>query len=97
MPILPPASSPSDFVIIEKAPPEPILIFVVIDDMERAVQIVIDFARTIIRTAPRKPALPTTHPSLKYIITPRMVNTSGTNTPPNTSNFLLVIRPEFPV
>jgi hypothetical protein len=40
-------------------------------------------------SAPKNPALPTTQPSRKYMITPRMVKTSGVNTPPNAPNFLM--------
>ena len=84
--MLPPASSPSDFEIIEYAPPAPILMFVVIDDIESPVQSVILFARTIIAIAPSRPALPTTQPKRKYIITPSIVSTSGVNTPPKVPN-----------
>ena len=90
MPILPPASKPNDFVIIEYAPPDPILIFDVIDERDKAVQTVIDLANNIIATAPRNPALPTTQPSRRNIITPSMVRTSGVKTPPNTPNFFIL-------
>jgi hypothetical protein len=53
------------------------------DDIERPVHSVTDLASTIINTAPRKPAFPTTHPRRKYMITPRIVSTSGVKTPPN--------------
>ena len=88
--MLPPVSNPKDFEIIEYAPPAPILIFVVIDAIERPVHIVIDFANKIMITAPIKPALPTTHPKRRYIITPRMVKTSGVKTPANVPNLPLL-------
>ena len=65
------------------APPAPIRIFVVMEDMERAVARVITKERVIISQAPNNPAFPTTHPRRRYIITPRMVKIEGVNTPPN--------------
>ena len=45
-----------------------------------------DLAKTIITIAPNNPALPTTHPRRRYIITPRMVSTSGVKTPAKVPN-----------
>jgi len=88
MPILPPASRPNDLEMIEYAPPAPILMLVVIEDIERPVQMVTVFAKRMMRTAPTNPVFPTTQVSLKYMITPRMVSTSGVNTPPKVPNLL---------
>ena len=62
---------------------------VVMEDIESPVAIVIVFESRIINIAPNKPALPTTHPRRKYIITPSIVKTSGVKTPPKVFNFLL--------
>jgi hypothetical protein len=35
---------------------------------------------------PIRPALPTTQPKRRYIITPKIVNIEGVKTPPNVSN-----------
>ena len=88
IPKLPPTSSPRDWEIIAYAPPAPILIFVVIDDMDNAVQSVMPNEIIMINHAPSSPPLPTTHPNLKYIITPSMVKSVGVNTPPKVLNFL---------
>ena len=63
--------------MIEKAPPAPIRIFVVMDDMERPVKVVMASANRMMPKAPTRPAFPTTHPSRRYIITPKMVSTLG--------------------
>jgi hypothetical protein len=73
-------------VIIEYAPPEPILILLMMDAMERAVVVVIENATTMISQEPRSPTLPTTHPSLRYIITPMIVRSVGTYTPVSIPN-----------
>jgi hypothetical protein len=70
------------------APPAPILIFVVIDDILNAVHVVIRKATIIISHAPSKPAFPTTQPSLRYMITPSIVRRVGVKTPPKVLNFL---------
>jgi hypothetical protein len=80
---------PRDRVIIENAPPEPILILLMIDAMERAVVVVIKKARIIISQAPASPTLPTTHPSRRYMITPMIVSNVGTYTPVSIPNCLL--------
>ena len=85
--MLPPASKPNDFEIIEYAPPAPIFIFVVIEDIDNPVHIVTELAIKIIATAPRNPAFPTTQPKRKYIIMPSIVKTSGVNTPAKVPNF----------
>ena len=41
----------------------------------------------MIAMAPRIPAFPTTQPSLKYMMIPRIVRTFGVKTPPKTPNF----------
>ena len=79
--MLPPISRPSDWEMIENGPPAPMRIFVVIDDMERLVNNVIDRASSVISKAPATPALPTTHGCRKYMITPRMVRVVGVKTP----------------
>ncbi len=81
MPILPPISSPKDLEIIEKAPPAPILIFVIMDDRERLVIRVIPTETRMIIIAPPTPALPTTQGNLKKSIIPNIVRKVGTNTP----------------
>ena len=90
--MLPPASRPRDLDIIEYAPPAPILILVVMEDIDKAVQNEMLLAIRMIAMAPSIPALPTTQPSLKYIIIPRMVRTFGVKTPPKTPNFFWSFR-----
>ena len=68
----------------------PIRILVVMEAMDKPVHKVTDFASKIIQMVPARPALPTTQPMRRYIITPRMVNTLGVNTPPK------VARPKLP-
>ena len=58
------------------------------DDIDKPVEMVMLFANNIIATAPKNPALPTTQPRRKYIITPKIVTTSGVNTPPNVPNLV---------
>jgi hypothetical protein len=61
------------------------------DDIDKAVQRVIRKAIMMISQAPSNPAFPTTHPSLRYMITPSMVRSVGVNTPPNVPNFFIPI------
>ena len=63
-------------------------ILVVIADIESAVHNVIPNEIIMINQVPKRPALPTTQPTLKYMITPRMVSKVGVNTPPKVPNFL---------
>ena len=56
--------------------------FVAIADIEKPVASVIRFAMTIIISAFVRPALPTTQPTLKKRMMPRIVKTLGTKTPP---------------
>lgn len=44
---------------------------------------VIPNARSMVIKPPPRPAFPITHPSRRYMITPRMVNRVGVNTPAN--------------
>ena len=90
IPRLPPISSPKDLETIAYAPPEPMRMFVLTEDIDKAVQVVMRNETIIINHAPKSPAFPTTHPSRKYIITPRIVNKVGVNTPPKVPNFLIV-------
>jgi len=64
---------------------------VVIEDIDNPVAIVIVLARRIIKIAPSNPAFPTTQPRRRYIITPRIVSTSGVKTPPKVFSFLLEV------
>ena len=50
---------------------------------ERAVRKVIEVARVTIRNVPASPTFPTTHPNLKYMMTPRIVRIDGVKTPAN--------------
>jgi len=72
--------------MIENAPPEPILILLMMDAMERAVVVVMEYATTIISQAPGSPTLPTTHPSRRYMITPMIVRSVGIYTPVSIPN-----------
>ncbi|GAB5563335.1 MAG: hypothetical protein Wins2KO_03980 [Winogradskyella sp.] len=60
-------------------------------DIDKAVHKVIRNEISMISQAPSKPAFPTTQPKRKYIITPRMVNKVGVNTPPNVPNFFIKV------
>ena len=60
-------------------------------DIDNAVQREIENEMRIISHAPNRPALPTTQPKRKYIITPSIVSKVGVNTPPKVSNFLIVL------
>jgi hypothetical protein len=67
-------------------------IFVAIELIENAVKSVMRFAINRITRVLFKPVFPTTHPILRYMITPNMVRILGTNTPPNVPNpFALLI------
>lgn len=63
--------------------------FVVMADIDKAVHNVIKNEMPIISQAPSRPALPTTQPRRKYIITPRIVSNVGVKTPPKVPNFLI--------
>jgi hypothetical protein len=63
--------------------------------MDRAVHKVIKNEIIIISQAPKRPALPTTHPRRKYIITPNMVRKVGVKTPPKVPNFLILVTGGF--
>jgi hypothetical protein len=91
IPMAPPISKPKDCDIKLNAPPEPIRIFVVILDNDRAVERVMATATMIIINAPITPAFPTTHGWRMYIITPKMVRNVGVKTPAIVPNFLIVI------
>src|SRR5690554_5390044 len=67
--------------MIANAPPAPSRILVVIVDSDSAVLPVITKIARINKTAPPSPAWPTTHPSRRYIITPRIVSAVGRYTP----------------
>jgi hypothetical protein len=60
---------------------------VVIADIDKAVHKVIRNDTIIISQVPSSPALPTTQPILKYIITPSIVRIEGVKTPENVPNF----------
>ncbi len=83
----PPISRPNDFEIIENAPPGPTRMFVTNEAIDRLVQPVIAKDIPMMRYAPASPALPTTQPSRKNKMTPKMVNKVGVNTPPKTPYF----------
>ena len=87
-PIAPPVSSPSDCEIIENAPPGPIRMLVTNVDIDSPVAPVMAKASTMMRAAPPRPALPTTQPSRRNRMTPRIVSSVGVNTPPNVPNFV---------
>ncbi len=74
--------------MIENAPPAPMRMLVVIDDMERPVSAVMPTAIRMISQAPIRPALPTTQPSRRNMITPRMVSSVGVKTPAKVPNLL---------
>ena len=74
-----------------KAPPDPIRIFVVMDESDKAVVKVIITASEMISIDPIIPELPTTHGCLMYIITPNMVKVVGVKTPANVPNVLGVL------
>lgn len=74
--------------MIAYAPPAPIRMLVVTDDIDRPVQVVIAKARRMMSAPPRRPAFPITHPSRRYMMTPRMVSSVGVKTPPKVPNFL---------
>lgn len=54
--------------------------------MERAVRKVMRVERVTMRRVPARPTFPTTHPNLRYMMTPRIVRMDGVNTPPNVPN-----------
>ena len=64
-------------------------VLVVIEAMLSAVATVMLKANTMMPQAPSKPALPTTQPSRRYMMTPRMVSNVGVNTPPKVPNFFM--------
>jgi hypothetical protein len=68
-------------------PPALTFLSVAIEETDKPVVTEMIWAIRIIIMVPMSPALPTTHPNLRYIITPRMVSTEGTNTPPKVPNF----------
>ena len=45
----------------------------------------------MISQVPKSPALPTTQPKRKYMITPNIVSKVGVKTPPKVPNFLIVL------
>ncbi len=55
--------------------------------MLKPVEIEITWAIIIIIIVPIRPALPTTQPILKYIITPKIVRIEGVKTPAKAPNF----------
>jgi hypothetical protein len=79
--MLPPTPRPRDWEIMEKAPPAPILMLVVMEDRDRPLVVVMMKDVRMMSQAPRRPAFPTTHPSRRYMITPRMVRRVGVKTP----------------
>jgi len=62
---------------------------VAIEEILKPVVMEMTWAITTMMIDPHKPALPTTQPSLRYIITPKMVRIEGVNTPPKAPNFFL--------
>ncbi len=56
--------------------------FVAIAAIDKAVRNVIKVESVTIINVPERPTFPTTHPNLKYIITPRIVRIEGVKTPP---------------
>jgi hypothetical protein len=79
--MLPPTSRPKDWEMMEKAPPAPILMLVVMEERDRAVNAIMRKEMSMMSQAPRRPAFPTTHPSRRYMMTPRMVRSVGVKTP----------------
>ena len=55
----------------------------VTEAIDRAVAAVMAKASRMMAIAPPRPALPTTQPSRRYMITPRIVSSVGTKTPSN--------------
>jgi hypothetical protein len=76
-PILPPTSTPNDWEMMAKAPPAPTRVLVATEETERPVVMVMMWASRIIPIAPPSPALPTTCPWRRYMMTPRMVRMVG--------------------
>jgi len=68
---------------------------VVMDDIDSPVQRVTALASRMIAIAPSRPALPTTQPRRRYMITPRIVSTVGVKTPPKVPNLRFVRTPFF--
>ena len=60
-------------------------------DRDRLVKKVMVFDAAIITNAESTPACPTTYPRRKNMITPRIVNVQGVNTPANVPNFALAV------
>ena len=78
----PPASIPRDREIMKYAPPVRTRWSVAMAVMERAVRKVMEVERVTMRKVPGSPTFPTTHPNLRYMMTPRMVRMEGVKTPP---------------
>jgi len=51
--------------------------------IESAVRKVMPVEMVTMSSVPSNPALPTTHPNRRYMMTPRIVRIDGVNTPPN--------------
>jgi len=68
-------------------PPARIFLSVAMDEILRPVVSEMMWARKMIAITPQRPAIPVTHPSLRYMITPRMVKSEGVKTPENAPNF----------
>jgi len=62
---------------------------VAIEEIENAVMRVIALETETIKIVPNIPTFPTTHPILRYIITPKMVSTLGRKTPLKVPNWFL--------
>lgn len=75
--------------MIEYAPPGPMRILLMIEDIERAVVVVMAKAMRMIVHAPSSPVIPTTQPRRRYIITPRMVRRVGMKTPLTIPNLII--------
>lgn len=81
IPIAPPTSKPSVFLMILYTPPRPMRIFVVMLPSDSPVDAVTETARRTISKVVSTPALPTMYPRRKKKITPMMGMKVGMNTP----------------
>lgn len=65
-----------------------------IEEILNPVVIEITCAIKTMKIEPHSPAFPTTHPNLRYMITPSMVRMDGVNTPPKAPNFFFMFKNE---
>ena len=72
------------------SPPTPTRMLVAMAEALSPVMKVIPLAIVRISNVPGRPALPSTQPNRRYIMTPRIVRTLGVNTPRKVPNFCCV-------